>query len=156
MLPPETPLCGSGAHSLPSCAAISRAMASKPPSSISSSPISPLPISPLTCTALALECSAGDSGIGTELPGDPLALTAQQRSEAETVVERFQSRKIRCFRPQVGCRNAQRHVADDAGQPSREEDRLTMRAQPFAERTAAAHPEGGHEADIRVELIERA
>src|SRR5581483_1669307 len=143
MLPPETPLCGSGAHSLPICAPISRARLSNP-SSLKRGPS-------------RLQCSARDScGAGGLLLGEPLALAAQQRSEPEAIVERSERRKIRSPRSQIRGRYAERHVAHDLREPARQEDRVAMRGETRAERVAAAQPQGGDAADVGVELIERA
>src|SRR5690348_5437426 len=148
MLPPATPLSGSGAQSAPICAAISRAMASNPPSSLTSS---------LKCGFSRGKCSAcnGRDADGLLL-GQPLALAAQQRSKAEVIVERSQSREIRSPRPQVRGRDAERHIAHDPRETPCEEDRVAMCCEALAESAAATQPKGSDAADVGVQFIERA
>src|SRR6185312_7707222 len=106
---------------------------------------------------LRVECSDCDRrGAGYLLLREPLPLAAQQRPEAEAIVQCPQRRKIRCLRPQVGGRDAEWHVADDSCQSPRQQNRFTVRGEPRADGAAAAQPEGGDTADIGVELIERA
>ena len=77
----------------------------------------------------------------------PLALAAQQRPEAEPVIERPEGLQIRDARAQLLGARFERHVAHNAGQAARQIDRLTVLVQPLAQLARAAQTERGDSAE---------
>src|ERR1700730_16814316 len=104
MLPPVTRRCGPKAQRVPVRAVISRAMAAK--RSIS-------------------HYGAHRSSAGGQLR-QPLALTAQKRTKAESVVQVRQRRHVRPPAPEPGGGDVEPQIAGDARELPREVHRLAM------------------------------
>src|SRR2546430_6991729 len=131
----------------------------------------PLPISPLRPQGTAR------AGQRADLPGDgrkalhlmprgtasaggqlrqPLALAAQERSEAESVVQLRQRRHVGQAAPEPGGRDLEREIAGDAREPAGEIHRLAMRTKARPQGSRAAQLQVRHPRQVAVQLIERA
>src|SRR5260370_34720986 len=104
MLPPVTRRCGAGAQGVPVRELTSRAMDAKR-------------------SIYAAARSAGGQ------VRQPLALAAQEGSEAESVVQLRQRRHVRQAAPEAGSCDLEPENASDAREPAREVHRLAMLAQ---------------------------
>src|SRR5579864_7771140 len=132
MLPPATRRSGLAAHLTPAKRLISAATAARGRTSH----------------------RAAASGGGGQLC-QPCTLSAQERPEAEAIVERAEAGEIGEAAPQGFGTRPERHVAGDLRQAAREIDRLAMLGEARGERARTAHPKTGEPAQVPVELIER-
>src|SRR5262249_14229315 len=80
---------------------------------------------------------------------------AQERSEAEPVVEPRQRREVGGAAPQAVRRHAERQITADAGEAPCEEYRLAMLGESFAERARAADLEKRDALEAVIEIVER-
>src|SRR5215470_1489921 len=96
-----------------------------------------------------------DSGAGRGELREARPLRAQERAEAEPVVELRQPREVRWAALQSLGADAERQVAADAGEALREIHRIAMLGEARAERAGAADLQARDALEIVVEIIER-